>query len=152
MQENQVLMLHRNKNPEDVHIGRWNGLGGKFNEGETSSECVVREVFEESGLSINNPEFLGILTFPNFTPGKDWCVFLFRCFEFSGELKENHEGTLSWIDQSELLNLNLWPGDKIFLPYVLEGRNIVGRFVYVDGKLESYEVEGEGINVVAVCD
>ncbi len=141
MKENQILMLHRNKDPNDVHKGKWNGLGGKFCPGETSEECVIREVFEESGLHVKAPEFLGILTFPNFTPDTDWCVFLFRSFDFDGEVKENHEGTLSWVDKEELFDLNLWPGDKIFLPYVLEGKNICARFVYRDGQLESYQIE-----------
>jgi len=141
MRENQILMLHRNKNPEDIHLDKWNGLGGKFYPGETSEECVKREVYEESGYQINNPEFLGILTFPNFTPELDWCVFLYRCFDFQGELKENHEGTLNWIEKAGLLELNLWQGDKIFLPYVLEGKSICARFVYENGVLENYEIE-----------
>ena len=71
---------HRNKKANDIHEGKWNGLGGKFEAGETPEECLIREVYEESGLSIDNPRLRGLLIFPNFK-GNDWYVFVFTTTE-----------------------------------------------------------------------
>ena len=73
----RTLMLHRVKKKNDIHRGKWNTLGGKLEPGETPEECAIREVFEESGLSIENPEMKGILTFPSFDDIDDWYVFVF---------------------------------------------------------------------------
>ena len=80
-----TLMVHRTKKANDVHRGKWNGLGGKFEPGETPEECVIREVHEESGLAIQHPKLCGLIMFPNFT-GNDWYVFVFTAHEFSGAL------------------------------------------------------------------
>src|SRR3990167_3062501 len=82
---NKTLMLHRIKKHRDIHEGKWNGLGGKLVPGETPEECVIREVREESGLSIRNPSLRGILTFPAFSEEEDWYVYVFLAYEFSGE-------------------------------------------------------------------
>ena len=62
--DGNTLMVYRNKKPNDIHEGKWNGLGGKFEAGETPEECVIREIHEESGLSIQNPNLCGLLMFP----------------------------------------------------------------------------------------
>ena len=67
----EFLMLHRNKKPNDVHEGKWIGVGGKLERGETPQECAAREIFEETGLRAK-PVLKGIITFPEFTPGLDW--------------------------------------------------------------------------------
>src|SRR6476469_9924460 len=82
----KTLMLHRVKKKNDIHEGKWNGLGGKMEQGETPEECVIREVREESGLRIDQPELRAILTFPEFDGHDDWLVFLFVANRFSGEL------------------------------------------------------------------
>jgi GPH family glycoside/pentoside/hexuronide:cation symporter len=84
----QTLMIHRIKRADDIHLGKWNGLGGKFEPGESPEECVIREVREESGLELRQPRLCGLLMFPGFK-GNDWYVFVFTAREFSGELKEN---------------------------------------------------------------
>ena len=89
----QTLMIHRVKRADDIHLGKWNGLGGKFEPGESPEECVIREVHEESGLELRQPRLCGLLTFTGFK-GNDWYVFVFTASEFSGELKENEEGFL----------------------------------------------------------
>ena len=80
-------MVHRNKKVNDIQECKWNGLGGKFEPGETPEECVIREVLEESGLLIRNPKLCGLLMFPKFK-GNDWYVFVFTATEFTGELIE----------------------------------------------------------------
>ena len=74
--DGKTLMMQRGRKPGDVHAGKWNGLGGKFEPGETPEECAVREVYEESGLKVQNPIMKGIITFPLFDKIKDWYVFV----------------------------------------------------------------------------
>ena len=125
----QTLMIHRIKRADDIHLGKWNGLGGKFEPGESPEECVIREVREESGLELRQPRLCGLLMFPGFK-GNEWYVFVFTASEFSGELKENEEGYLEWIPDDRLESLPLWPSDHIFLPWIREGKFFSAKFVY----------------------
>lgn len=136
----QTLMLHRIKRAGDMHQGKWNGLGGKFEPGESPEMCAIREVYEESGLTIHNPELRGILTFPDFRSGEDWYAFVFVARTFSGTLIDSTEGVLQWIDDDRLLDLPLWEGDRIFLPWLDQAHFFSGRFVYEDGKLSRHQV------------
>ncbi len=134
-----TLMIHRNKKRDDIHAGKWNGLGGKFEPGETPEECVIREVREESGLWIEQPRLHGLLIFPSFG-GDDWYVFVFTAVQFDGELTESPEGELRWVPDEELRNLPLWASDHIFLPWLEQERFFCARFVYNGDELLSYEV------------
>ncbi len=136
----KTLMMHRNKRPDDVHIGKYNGLGGKFESGESPEECVVREVREESGLTIK-PQLRGVMTFPQFAKGHDWYCFLYTAAQFSGELRHDcPEGDLVWVPDSDVLSLPLWPGDKIFLSWLDQPKFFSGKFVYDKGELKSHDV------------
>ena len=138
--DGQTLMLHRIKKPNDVHEGKWNGLGGKFQPGETPEECAVREVREESGLQAERLNLRGVITFPLFSHDADWYVFIFVIPEFSGDLAESPEGELAWIPDGALLDLNLWEGDRIFLPW-LDGPDFFSaRFIYQAGRFVSHTV------------
>ncbi len=139
--KNKTLMLHRIKKKNDVHEGKWNGLGGKFETGETPQECAIREVKEESGLLIKNPMMHGFITFPMFDRLKDWYVFIFTAKKFSGKLIESHEGKLEWINNDKLLDLNLWEGDRIFIPWLFQKKFFSAKFVYSNGKLKSHTVD-----------
>ncbi|MEO8355087.1 MAG: 8-oxo-dGTP diphosphatase [Chloroflexota bacterium] len=134
-----TLMLHRNKKPNDIHEGKWNGLGGKFEAGETPEECIKREVQEEAGLVIEHPRLHGLLMFPNFK-GNDWYVFVFTTTEFSGEMIESPEGTLAWIKDDELKGLSLWESDHIFFPWIENGKFFSARFEYEGDVMKGYEV------------
>jgi 8-oxo-dGTP diphosphatase len=123
-----------------MHEGKWNGLGGKFEQGETPEECVIREVKEESGLLIKNPKMHGFITFPLFDGMKDWYVFLFTAREFEGKLIDSSEGQLEWIKNEKLLELNLWEGDKEFISWLLDDKFFSAKFVYENGKLKDYKV------------
>jgi 8-oxo-dGTP diphosphatase len=133
-------MLYRNKKPNDIHKGKWNGLGGKFDPGESPEDCVIREVYEESGLRITEPVLRGILTFPKFSNGEDWYVFLFTAIHFQGELIDSHEGQLSWIPNNQLAGLNLWPGDYLFLNWLGQNRFFSATFNYRNGQLIDHKV------------
>jgi 8-oxo-dGTP diphosphatase len=134
-QNGKTLMVHRIKKPNDIHEGKWNGLGGKFEPGETPEECARREIFEESGLRVNQLNLKGLLTFPLFARDEDWYAFVFVATGFEGSLIESPEGTLEWIDDSKLLELNLWVGDRIFLPWLERPGFFSGKFVYQKGEL-----------------
>lgn len=119
-----VLMLHRvaPDPPEDFHAGKWNGLGGKSDEDESPLETAVRELQEESGLAFSLEPFtpLGVLQFPNFKPhkGEDWVAWVFAV-DIAPEtdppqLGPCSEGNLHWIKDDAVLDLNLWPGDRLF--------------------------------------
>ena len=136
----KTLMVHRIKKKNDMHAGKWNGLGGKLEPGETPEECAVREIMEESGLRVFNPVLKGVLTFPAFSNDEDWYAFVFLAYEFEGELIDSPEGDLKWIDSSELLNLNLWDGDRIFLPWLDRQGFFSGKFIYKDGRFIEHQV------------
>jgi len=138
--EGQTLMLHRNKKENDMHAGKWNGLGGKLEPGETPEECAIREVREEAGLIVKHPTLRGVITFPGFSNDEDWYVFLFVITEFEGELIDSAEGDLEWISDDQVLDLPLWEGDRIFMPWLDRAEFFSGKFVYQDGELSRHEV------------
>jgi len=133
-------MLNRIKKADDVHHGKWNGLGGKFERGETPEQCVIREVREESGFEISKPRLCGFLTFPDFKDEEDWYVYVFTADQFEGTLIESDEGELSWIENGNILDLPLWEGDHYFLKWIEERKFFSAKFVYRDKKLISHEV------------
>lgn len=138
--DSKVLMINRNKRKDDMHFGKWNGLGGKFNPNETPEECVIREVYEESGLKIKNPKLKGFLTFPAFDDEEDWYVFVFIAKDFEGKLSPSEEGSLEWIDWDKITELPLWDGDKYFLQWLHQDRFFSAKFIYRNGKYISHTV------------
>lgn len=133
-------MIHRVKKPNDMHRGKWNGLGGKLEPGESPEDCVRREVEEESGLLVKKMWLKGFLSFPGFANDEDWYAFVFVVPEFEGQIIESVEGDLEWIDNSDLFQLNLWEGDRIFLPWLDRPGIFSGKFVYKDGSLVEHSV------------
>ena len=123
-----------------MHEGKWNGLAGKLESGESPEDCVIREVYEESGLTIKNPTLRGIMTFPKFDDIDDWLVFLYTANEFKGILIESDEGDLKWINNNEILNLNLWDGDKIYLAWLKQDKFFSAKFIYKNRELKDYSV------------
>lgn len=109
----QYLMLHRVKKQNDQNHDKWIGIGGKFEPGESPEDCVLREVREETGLTLTRWRYCGIVTFVL----ADWTEYmhLFCADGFEGTLRECGEGVLEWIDKSALRALPMWEGDKIFL-------------------------------------
>jgi 8-oxo-dGTP diphosphatase len=141
-QNDKTLMLHRIKKAGDIHAGKWNGLGGKLEPGESPEQCVIREVREESGLSIIAPQYHGLLVFANFKM-EDWYVWVFGADQFSGDLlsqDDSLEGHLEWIADNQLTTLNLWPSDLLFLPWLQMGKIFSARFQYDNEKMLGHTV------------
>lgn len=136
--EKKTLMLYRNKKKNDMNGGKWIGLGGKIIDGETPEECAIREIKEESGYIAKNLILKGILTFPDFDGNECWYVFLYLITEFEGQLIESTEGTLKWVDDNELFNLNMWEGDKIFLRWLNEKGIYSAKFIYKNENFINY--------------
>lgn len=132
--------MHRIKKDRDIHEGKYNGLGGKFLPGESPQECVVREVREESSLTIHNPSLRGVMTFPKFKGEEDWLVFLFTATEFSGELTGCEEGELEWVPDGKLSELNLWEGDHLFFEWLKQPKFFSAKFIYQQKKLIDHSV------------
>ena len=137
---NSTLMIHRVKKKNDYHREKWNGLGGKFEPGESPEECAVREIEEESGLIIKNIEMKGFITFPMFDGKEDWYVFLFTADEYEGELIDSNEGNLDWIPNEKLTEINLWEGDKYFIPWIFKEKFFSAKFIYENGNYIRHEV------------
>lgn len=120
--DEKLLMLFRNKKAVDENHGKWIGVGGKFEEGETPEECAVREVYEETGLKVGSLRLRGIITFV-MQPLTTEYMFLYTCDDFSGELSDPDgcpEGILRWVEKEKLDELPMWEGDRIFLRLLME--------------------------------
>jgi 8-oxo-dGTP diphosphatase len=134
----RVLLIHRNRRPQDPHFGKYNGLGGKLAADEDVVAGLRREVREESGLECEALVLRGTISWPGFGKGgEDWFGFVFRIDRYRGEpLAANAEGTLEWVEVERVLELPLWEGDRHFLPLVFErgGRQFHGVMPYRDGR------------------
>jgi 8-oxo-dGTP diphosphatase len=143
--DGRTLMIHRIRKKNDIHWGKWNTLGGKLEPGETPEECAVREVFEESGLTVRNPVMRGMLTFPAFDGEEDWYVFVMVATDFSGDpVESSPEGDLAWIEDGRLAGLELWEGDRIFMDWLDDGRFFSGKLEYDGGGLVAHSVVFHG--------
>ena len=130
-------MLHRVKKVNDANHDKWIGVGGKFEAGESPEDCLLREVKEETGLTLTDYRYRGLVTFVSDEWGTEY-MHLFTATGFWGEMKNCDEGELVWVPKSEIENLNIWEGDKIFfrllvksnkffsLKLIYQGDNLVG--------------------------
>jgi len=109
----EVLMLHRVSKKHDINKDKWIGVGGHLLECESPEECLLREVLEETGLTLTSYKLRGVITF--ISGDTIEYMALFSADSFTGELTACDEGVLEWIPKDEVMELNLWEGDKIFL-------------------------------------
>lgn len=118
-QGGQCLMLHRVKKENDLNQGKWIGIGGKFEENESPEDCLLREVREETGLTLTGWRYCGIVTFVSDRYEGEY-MHLFHASEFTGTLRECDEGVLGWVPLAEFARLPQWEGDRIFLRLMQE--------------------------------
>jgi 8-oxo-dGTP diphosphatase len=134
----QVLLIHRNRRPDDAHFGKYNGLGGKLEVGEDVVSGMKREIREEAGIECDSLSLRGTISWPGFGKnGEDWFGFIFLIDAWTGTPKtDNAEGTLTWIAIEKILELPIWEGDRHFVPLVFD-RSIAqfhGVMPYLEGK------------------
>ena len=126
------LMLHRVKKKKDVNRDKWIGVGGKFEPGEDALACVLREVREETGYTMDRPRYRGVLDFtcPPWPPEQ---IHLFTCAEFSGTPHPCDEGELAWVPKDKIQDLPIWTGDKLFFRLLAEEAPFFHLELYYDG-------------------
>ncbi len=143
--KSHVLMIHRNKRPDDMHYGKFNGLGGRLEKGEDIVSGMGREIYEESGLTVDHLTLRGTISWPGFGKnGEDWFGFVFLIDQWHGEVHGgNHEGSLEWVPLDKLISLPLWPSDRNFLPMVFDSdhRQFHGWMPYHNGEMVSWSYE-----------
>ena len=139
------LLLHRTKKEGDLNRDKWIGLGGKCEEGESPEDCVLREVYEESGLTLTAYRYRGLVTFVSDRwPGE--YMHLFTSDAFEGEPGDCDEGTLEWVKKSDFRSLPQWEGDKIFLRLLEEDAPFFSlKLRYEGGTLAEAVLNGEKI-------
>lgn len=143
--DGKYLMLHRVKKENDLNKDKWVGIGGKFEDRESPEECNIREVYEETGLTLKSARYCGIVTFVSDKWETEY-MHIFHSDSFSGEVRECDEGVLEWVDKKELLELPLWEGDKIFLRLIDEKSPFFSlKLVYEGEKLTAAVLNGEKI-------
>lgn len=131
--DGKYLMLYRNKKENDLNEGKWVGVGGKFEPGETAEQCLVREVREETGLTLTDWHFYGIV---NFISDKwdDEAMYLYLGKSFEGELlKSCDEGELRWVEKTAVMELPMWEGDIYFLKEMLSGTKKISMTLRYEG-------------------
>ena len=126
-------MMHRTKKDGDENAGKWIGVGGHMEEGESPDECILREIAEETGLKVCGLKLRGIITFilPDF--GNE-LTFLYTASSESDSVPPCPEGEIAWIPVGEIDKLELWDGDRIFLPMLSSGGDVFSlKLVYAPG-------------------
>ena len=142
-QEGQYLMLHRVKKENDINRDKWIGVGGKCEENESPEECAIREICEETGLTVlpEDLEYRGIITF-TCTDYEGEYMHLFTAQKFTGTIRDCDEGELVWVPKDEVPNLPSWEGDKLFLKRICEPSPFFSMKLEYEGQnLVSYTVK-----------
>ncbi|MEA5040645.1 MAG: 8-oxo-dGTP diphosphatase [Clostridiaceae bacterium] len=144
------LMLHRVKKEHDINRDKWIGIGGKFEQDESPLDCLLREVREETGLSLLRWRCRGIVTFVC-APYATEQMYLFTADRFEGEPGECDEGELCWVPKSEVETLPIWGGDRIFFRLLREERPFfLLKLVYEGDVLKAAVLDGESLSLPCI--
>ena len=139
--DGKYLMLHRTKKKNDINKNKWLGVGGRFEEGESPEECIVREVKEETGLILKNYQLRGIVTYISNKWETEY-MYVFTATEFEGNIIECDEGDLEWIEKEKVNTLPTWEGDHIFMDKLQKNSGFFSvKFVYDGEKLVRYHLK-----------
>lgn len=138
----QYLLLHRTKKENDENAGKWIGVGGKCEENESPEDCMLREVREETGLSVTQHRLRGVITFVSDAWEGEY-MYLFTASKWHGALTDCDEGELAWVERTDMLHLPLWEGDRIFLALLAEERPFFSlKLVYQGDSLQQAVLDG----------
>ena len=141
----EYLLLHRVKKENDLNRDKWIGLGGKFEPDESPEECLLREVREETGLTLTSWRYRGIVTFVSDVWESEY-MHLFTADGFTGEIGECDEGVLEWIKKSDFAALPQWEGDRIFLRLLEENAPFFSlKLCYTGEKLTAAALNGRAL-------
>ena len=139
------LMLHRVKKQNDENGGKWIGVGGHFEPGESPEDCMKREIYEETGLCVREWRYRGVVTFVSDEFGTEY-MHLFTVSSFDGALRECDEGVLEWVPKERVSALPAWEGDRIFLDLLAKDAPFFSlKLVYSGEKLVCAELDGKKI-------
>lgn len=139
--DGKYLMLHRTKKKKDINKNKWLGVGGRFEEGESPEECIVREVKEETGLILKNYQLRGIVTYISNKWETEY-MYVFTATEFEGNIIECDEGDLEWIEKEKVNTLPTWAGDHIFMDKLQKNSGFFSvKFEYDGEKLVRYHLK-----------
>lgn len=139
--DHQTLLLHRTKKKKDINEGKWIGVGGKFEAGESAEECMRREIYEETGFVAHQLQLHGIVSFPGLYYGQDEVMFVYTCHDFSGEMHECDEGELQWINDDQIASLPKWEGDYHFFEWLKDNKIHSAKIVYENDHVVEYKEE-----------
>ena len=141
----EVLLLHRVKKKNDVNHDKWIGIGGKFEEGESPEDCLLREVREETGLTLTAWRYRGIVTFITTDLAETEYMHLFTADGFEGEMRRDcDEGDLQWVAKERMRSFPTWEGDRIFLDLLDQGAPFFSlKLVYEGDKLRQAVLDGK---------
>ena len=141
--EDSYLMMHRVKKVNDINKDKWVGVGGHFEEGESPEECLLREVREETGLILTSFRLRGIVTFSTDVYPTEY-MFLYTADSYEGEMIECNEGNLEWVKKSDVYDLPIWEGDKLFFRLLEEEVPVFSlKLRYEDDKLVEAVLDGK---------
>lgn len=139
--DNKTLLLHRIKKENDINEGKWIGVGGKFEVGESVEECMKREIYEETGLIAHQLKLHGFVCFPGLYHGEDEGMFVYTCQDFSGTLHDCDEGELEWVNNDCIKKLPMWEGDYHFFEWIQDSLFHSAKIVYKNDRLIEYQEE-----------
>ena len=141
------LLLHRVKKEHDINHDKWIGVGGGFENGESPEDCLLREVREETGLTLTSYSLRGVITFVTDCQESEY-MFLYTADGFSGELTDCEEGTLEWVPKSRIYDLPIWEGDRVFLRLLESGAPFFSlKLVYQGDMLQQTVLNGQDCSI-----
>ena len=140
LKDDEVLMLKRKEDKEDINSNKWMGVGGHLELNESPDDCVLREVKEETGLTLTSYDLLGQIKF-YYNNKYTEKIYVYVGYEVKGEFIPCDEGELKFVKRDDIYNLPMWEGDKLFLKPLLDNKKFKCSLYYENDKLINYKIK-----------